>query len=127
MELSIVTIDKPDPINFVLGQAHFIKSVEDIHEAIVASVPGIGFGLAFCEASGDCLVRFSGTDPIMIDLAQRNATSLSTGHSFVVFLAEGYYPINILNAIKKWRVEYKLVLPVQRSISVYLCHFLLLR
>ena len=100
MELSIVTIDKPDPINFILGQAHFIKSVEDIHEAIVASVPGIGFGLAFCEASGDCLVRFSGTDPIMIDLAQRNATSLSAGHSFVVFLAEGYYPINILNAIK---------------------------
>lgn len=100
MELKIVAIEKPEPINFVLGQTHFIKSVEDIHEALVTHVPGIRFGLAFCEASGACLVRWTGTDEEMIDLARRNATALGAGHSFILFLGEGYYPINVLNALK---------------------------
>ncbi len=100
MELKIVPIEKPEPINFILGQTHFIKSVEDIHEAVATAVPGIKFGLAFCEASGKCLIRWSGTDPAMIDLAKRNASAIGAGHTFVLFLGEGYYPINVLNAIK---------------------------
>ena len=100
MELKLVPIDKPEPINFILGQTHFIKSVEDIHEAVATAVPGIKFGLAFCEASGKCLIRWSGTDPAMIDLARRNASAIGAGHTFILFLGEGYYPINILNAVK---------------------------
>src|SRR5512134_969475 len=100
MQLTTVKIEKPEAINFILGQTHFIKSVEDIHEALVNTVPGIKFGLAFCEASGKCLVRHSGTDPEMISLAQKNALALAAGHSFIVFLGEGYYPINVLNAVK---------------------------
>ncbi len=100
MELKIVSIEKPENINFILGQAHFIKTVEDVHEAMVNAVPGIRFGVAFCEASGKCLVRWSGTDPAMIELAQKNALAIGAGHTFLVFLGEGYYPINVLNAIK---------------------------
>jgi adenosine/AMP kinase len=100
INLTGVQIEKPEPINFILGQTHFIKSVEDMHEALVNAVPGIKFGLAFCEASGKCLVRWSGTDPAMIELARKNAASIGAGHSFIVFLAEGFYPINVLNAIK---------------------------
>jgi adenosine/AMP kinase len=100
MDIEVVTIEKPEPINFVLGQAHFIKTVEDIHEALVNSVPGIKFGLAFCEASGKCLVRTSGTDEAMLELASKNALLIGAGHSFIIFLAEGFYPINILNAVK---------------------------
>lgn len=100
MELKTVTIDKPEAINFILGQTHFIKSVEDLHEALVNAVPGIKFGLAFCEASGKCLVRHSGTDAEMLALAQTNALALAAGHSFIIFLAEGFYPINVLNAVK---------------------------
>lgn len=100
MDLTTVKIEKPNTINFILGQTHFIKSVEDIHETLVSAVPGIKFGLAFCEASGKCLVRWSGTDPGMIDLAQKNAMSISAGHSFILFLGDGFYPINVLNAIK---------------------------
>ena len=100
MELKLVTIDKPDTINFILGQSHFIKTVEDIHETLVNAVPGIKFGLAFCEASGACLVRWSGTDDTMIELARSNALALSAGHCFILFLGHGYYPINVLNAVK---------------------------
>src|SRR5512144_1179179 len=100
MEITIVSVEKPEEINFILGQSHFIKTVEDVHEALVGAVPGIKFGLAFCEASGKCLVRWSGTDPEMIELAQRNALAIGAGHSFIVFMAEGYYPLNILNAVK---------------------------
>lgn len=101
MELTTVTIEKPEEINFVLGQTHFIKSVDDLHEALVTAVPGLKFGLAFCEASGKCLVRWTGTDPEMIELAQDNALAISAGHSFIIFLGEGFYPINVLNAIKQ--------------------------
>ena len=100
MDLTIVKIEKPITINFILGQTHFIKSVEDIHESLVSAVPGIKFGVAFCEASGKCLVRWSGTDPDMIDLAQKNAMAISAGHSFILFLGDGFYPINVLNALK---------------------------
>jgi len=100
MNLTTVKIEKPEAINFILGQSHFIKTVEDIHETLVTTVPGIKFGLAFCEASGKCLVRWSGNDPDMIELAQKNAQAISAGHSFIVFLAEGFYPVNVLNAIK---------------------------
>ncbi len=100
MEITTVRIEKPEAINFILGQTHFIKSVEDLHEALVTAVPGIKFGLAFCEASGKCLVRWSGTDEAMIELARKNALALAAGHAFIVFLGEGYYPINVLNAIK---------------------------
>jgi adenosine/AMP kinase len=100
MELISVKIEKPEAINFILGQSHFIKSVEDIHETLVGSVPGIKFGIAFSEASGKCLIRWSGTDETMVDLARRNAQAIGAGHSFIVFLGEGFYPVNVLNAIK---------------------------
>ena len=100
MEIQTVKIEKPEAVNFILGQSHFIKTVEDIHEALVTSVPGIKFGLAFCEASGECLVRWSGTDEAMIELAKKNAQAIGAGHSFILFLGDGFYPINVLNAIK---------------------------
>jgi adenosine/AMP kinase len=101
MELKTVKIEKPEEINFILGQSHFIKTVEDIHEVLVGSVPGIKFGLAFCEASGACLVRWTGSDPSMIELARNNAMAIGAGHSFIIFLGSGYFPINVLNAIKQ--------------------------
>lgn len=100
MELLTVRIQKPDDVNFILGMSHFIKTVEDIHEAVVNAVPGIRFGLAFCESSGPALVRCSGTDEAMIELAKQNALAIGAGHSFILFLAPGFYPINILNAVK---------------------------
>ncbi len=100
MELKLVSIEKPETINFVLGQTHFIKSVEDMYEAMVTHVPGIKFGLAFCEASGKCLIRWAGTDEAMIELAKKNAQTIAAGHSFILFLGEGFYPINVLNALK---------------------------
>ena len=100
METKLVPIDKPETINLVLGQTHFIKTVEDIHETLVSSVPGIKFGLAFCEASGECLVRWTGTDDEMIELAKKNALAIGAGHSFILFLGEGFFPINVLNALK---------------------------
>jgi uncharacterized protein len=100
MQLTTVRIDKPEAINFILGQTHFIKSVEDLHEALVGAVPGIKFGVAFCEASGKCLVRWSGTDPAMIAMAQKNAMAIAAGHSFIIFLGEGFYPVNVLNTVK---------------------------
>ena len=100
MEYLHVAIEKPTDANFILGQSHFIKTVEDIHEALVTTVPGIKFGLAFCEASGKCLVRWSGTDEALIALAQKNALAISAGHSFIIFLGEGFYPVNVLNTLK---------------------------
>ncbi len=100
MELTTVAIKKPEEINFILGQTHFIKTVEDVHEALVTAVPGIKFGVAFCEASGPCLIRWSGTDEAMIDLAKKNAQAIGAGHSFIVFLGEGFFPVNVLNVVK---------------------------
>ena len=100
MDIEAVRIEKPETINFVLGQSHFIKTVEDMHEVLVGAVPGFKFGLAFCEASGKCLIRWTGTDAEMIELAKKNAQAIGAGHSFILFLGEGFYPINVLNAVK---------------------------
>jgi len=100
MHITSIAIQKPEEINFILGQTHFIKSVEDIHETLVSAVPGIKFGLAFCEASGKCLVRLSGTDSAMLALARQNALAIGAGHSFIIFLGPGFFPVNVLNAVK---------------------------
>ncbi|HEX6174495.1 MAG TPA: adenosine-specific kinase [Candidatus Binatia bacterium] len=100
MQFSTVRIQKPEDVNIILGQSHFIKTVEDIHEALVQTVPGIKFGLAFCEASGAMQVRWSGTDEAMLELAKCTALALSAGHSFIIFLGPGFFPVNVLNAIK---------------------------
>ncbi len=99
MDLHAVTIDKPADTNFILGHSHFIKTVEDIHEAMVGTAPTAKFGVAFCEASGPCLVRVSGNDDRLKDLAARNATAIGAGHSFILFL-ENAFPVNVLNTIK---------------------------
>jgi adenosine/AMP kinase len=99
VELLLIPVEKPEELNVVVGQAHFIKTVEDVHEALVGTGPHLKFGLAFCEASGPCLVRHSGNDDELTRLAVRNALSIGAGHSFVVFLREGY-PLNVLNALK---------------------------
>ena len=99
MELLTVRVEKPDEVNLILGQSHFIKTVEDLHEALVTAVPGIKFGLAFCESSGPALVRWSGTDPELTELAKQNAFKLAAGHAFIIFLKESY-PINVLGAVK---------------------------
>jgi len=99
MELSLVRIEKPEEMNFILGQSHFIKTVEDIYEAIVQTNPQMKFGLGFCESSGPALVRWVGNDPALIELAKKNALNLSCGHCFILFLEEGF-PVNILNVIK---------------------------
>lgn len=101
MEFKTVKIEKPETINFILGQSHFIKTVEDIHEALITAVPGIKFGLAFCEASGKCLIRVTGTDQDMVELAQKNAQTIAAGHSFILFLADGYFPINVLKSVQQ--------------------------
>ncbi|HSD19406.1 MAG TPA: adenosine-specific kinase [Anaeromyxobacter sp.] len=99
MELSSVRIEKPDDLNVIVGQAHFIKTVEDLHEVLAGSSPHLRFGLAFCESSGPRLVRRSGNDPDLVELAVRNAQAIGAGHCFVVFLREGF-PVNVLNALK---------------------------
>ncbi|MGH7452312.1 MAG: adenosine-specific kinase [bacterium] len=98
-EIKTVRIDKPESMNFILGQSHFIKTVEDIHEALVGAVPGIKFGVAFCEASGPCLVRWSGTDEQCLELAKKNAQAIGAGHSFIIFLGN-VFPINVLKAVQ---------------------------
>jgi adenosine/AMP kinase len=99
MDWTTVRIDKPEEINLILGQAHFIKTVEDLHEALVGAMPGIQFGLAFCEASGPALVRYSGTSADMVELAKRHALDIAAGHSFLIFLKD-CFPVNVLNAVK---------------------------
>jgi adenosine/AMP kinase len=99
MNIEIISIEKPDDLNFILGQSHFIKTVEDVHETLVATVPGIQFGFAFCEASGPCLVRITGTDEAMIELAEKNALAVGAGHSFILFL-KNCFPINVLPAVR---------------------------
>ena len=100
MNLVTVSIDKPQDMNFILGHSHFIKTVEDLYEAIVQTAPAMQFGLAFCEASGPSLVRWAGNNQRLTDLASRNALALGAGHSFIIFMESGF-PINILNTIKQ--------------------------
>ena len=99
MELKTVKIEKPADLNFILGQSHFIKTVEDLYEAVVQTVPGMKFGIGFCESSGPALVRYAGNDARLIELARKNALALSCGHCFIIFMESGF-PINILNTIK---------------------------
>lgn len=99
MELISVPIDKPGDLNFILGQAHFIKTIEDLHEAIVQTAPQMKFGIAFCESSGPALVRRSGNDEQLVERAQKNAMALGCGHCFIIFMTGGF-PVNILNTIK---------------------------
>lgn len=99
MNLSVVPVEKPDDLNIIVGQAHFIKTVEDLHECLAGSSPHLQFGIAFCEASGPCLVRRSGNAADLVELAVRNAQAIGAGHVFVVMLREGY-PVNVLNAVK---------------------------
>ena len=97
--IEVVALEKPDEVNLILGQSHFIKTVEDLHEALVTAVPRIAFGLAFCESSGPRLVRTSGTDPQLTELAARNAQAIGAGHSFLILLGNAF-PVNVLNAVK---------------------------
>jgi uncharacterized protein len=99
MELLLVPVEKPEATNFIFGQTHFIKSVEDLHEAMVTTAPHLRFGIAFCEASGPALVRRSGNDETLVELATRNALAVAAGHSFFIFMENGF-PVNVLNAIK---------------------------
>ena len=99
MKLDLVPVRKPDAVNVILGQTHFIKTVEDLYEALVSAAPGILFGLAFCESSGPCLVRSEGTDEELKALAVENARAIGAGHTFIVFLRNAY-PVNVLNAVK---------------------------
>jgi adenosine/AMP kinase len=100
MDLHAVPVENPQGLNLIFGQSHFIKTVEDLHEALVGTVPGIRFGLAFCEASGPRLVRTSGTDPVLVDLATRNAMAVACGHTFFIFLGNAY-PVNVLGAVRQ--------------------------
>jgi len=99
IELHLVPVEKPEELNLILGQSHFIKTVEDLHEALAGAVPGLRFGIAFCESSGPRLVRRSGNDQELTDLAVRNAMSIGAGHSFIVFLRQGF-PMNVLGQVK---------------------------
>lgn len=99
MDLKTVEIEKPEETNFILGQTHFIKSVEDIYEVMINSVPNAKFGIAFCEASGACKIRIEGNDPNLKVLAEKNAKKIGAGHSFIVFMQD-CFPLNVLNAIK---------------------------
>jgi adenosine/AMP kinase len=99
VSIEAVAVDKPEDLNVIIGQSHFIKTVEDLHEALVGTSPHLRFGLAFCEASGPRLVRRSGNDPELVSLAVANAMTIGAGHAFVVLLREGF-PVNVLNAVK---------------------------
>jgi adenosine/AMP kinase len=99
MDLQAVAIENPQHLNLIFGQSHFIKTVEDLHEALAAAVPGIRFGLAFCESSGPRLVRTTGTDPALVELAARNALAVGCGHSFFIFLGNAF-PVNVLAAVR---------------------------
>jgi len=100
MELKSVIVEKPEDVNFVLGQTHFIKTAEDLYEAMANSVPGAKFGVAFCEASGDRRLRLEGNDPEMLELAKKNALAIGAGHTFIIFM-KGAFPVNVLQAIHR--------------------------
>jgi len=124
MEFKVVTIEKPHDINFILGQSHFIKTVEDVHEILVQTVPGIKFGVAFCEASGPRLVRWSGTSEELIELARKNASVIGAGHSFILFLGNAF-PVNVpckcTFSTEKWSGNLPNLLCYCKSYSGYYC------
>jgi uncharacterized protein len=95
----VVAVEKPEDVNLILGQSHFIKTVDDLHETLIGAVPGLRFAVAFCEASGPRLIRRSGNDDELLELATRNAAAIGAGHAFIVLMREGF-PVNVLNAVK---------------------------
>lgn len=99
-QIHLIALDKPLDMNVILGQAHFIKTIDDLHEALVGTSTALRFGIAFCEASGPRLIRRSGNEPALVELAVKNAEALGAGHSFIVLLSEGY-PVNVLNQLKQ--------------------------
>lgn len=120
MDFKLVQIDNQDELNLILGISHFIKTVEDVHEAIINAVPNAKFGIAFCEASGPCLIRWSGTDDEMVALAKKNAESLSCGHSFIIFMKD-MFPINIKNVVLNTPEVVRLVACTANPLQVVVC------
>ncbi|MCR4428380.1 MAG: adenosine-specific kinase [Caldiserica bacterium] len=120
MEIVPVNVENPEGLNFILGQSHFIKTVEDLHEALVGTSPFIKFGLAFCESSGPCLVRWSGNDEALIELAKKNAINLACGHSFIIFLKEAF-PVNVLNAVKMVPEVCRIFCATANPVTVIVC------
>ncbi len=118
-DIKIVRVEKPEAMNFILGQSHFIKTVEDIHEALIGAVPGIKFGVAFCEASGPRLVRWSGTDEQCAELAKQNAQAIGAGHSFIIFLSN-VFPINVLKAVQNVPEVCRIYCATANSVEVLL-------
>ncbi|MDP2766411.1 MAG: adenosine-specific kinase [Candidatus Methanoperedens sp.] len=121
MELKSVKINSPDDTNLILGQTHFIKSAEDLYEVLITSAPGIKFGLAFCEASGKCLIRSEGNDEELIKAAEQNALSIGCGHSFLVFMRNAY-PINVLNAVKNVQEVCSIFCATANPVEVIIAH-----
>ncbi len=119
-EIKVIEITNPKGYNFILGQSHFIKTVEDIYETIVTTVPGAKFGLAFCESSGPCLVRYAGTDEELIELAKKNAFNIGAGHSFIIFMRD-MYPINILPRIKNIQEVVRIFCATANPCQVVIC------
>lgn len=115
MDTKVVDVKVPEGCNAILGQSHFIKTVEDLYEALVNGVPNIRFGLAFCESSGPCLVRFDGNDPELEELASKTSLQLSAGHSFIIFMRNAY-PINVLDKIKSVPEVCNIFLATRRSV-----------
>lgn len=121
MELKSVKINSPNDTNLILGQTHFIKSAEDLYEVLITSAPGIKFGLAFCEASGKCLIRSEGNDEELIKAAEQNALSIGCGHSFLVFMRDAY-PINVLNAVKNVQEVCSIFCATANPVEVIIAH-----
>ncbi len=117
MEFKAVKINKPDDANIIIGQSHFIKTVEDLYEVLISSSPNISFGLAFCEASGACLIRTEGNDQQLQKLAAENAQNIGAGHSFIIILGNAF-PINVLNAIKDVSEVCKIYCATANSVEV---------
>ena len=120
MDIKTVKIKNPQGLNLILGQAHFIKTVEDLYEVLVGSSTAIKFGLAFCESSGKKLVRFSGNDPDLVELAKENALSIGAGHSFIIFLKDAF-PINVLNQVKNTPEVCRIFCATANPVEVVIC------
>lgn len=117
---TLVQLDFPSDCNVILGQSHFIKTVEDLYEALATSSPSLKFGIAFCEASGDCLIRFDGNDEELVRIAVDNMTAVGAGHSFLIVLRNGY-PINVLNRIKECQEVCRIFAATANPLQVIVC------
>ena len=120
MNLTTVRVEIPDDANVIIGQSHFIKTVEDLYEVMVGNVPGGSFGLAFCEASGPCLVRADGNDEVLREVAIRNASAIGAGHTFII-LMKGLFPINVLNAVKNCPEVCRIFCATANPVEVVVC------